>query len=533
MRSAEYGLTELLDPNVAIYHCSMKAVSRGGGRSATAAAAYRAAERIEDQREMVVHDYQRRSGVEHTELVGAGERTRSELWNQAEAAERRGNAVVAREIVVALPDELSPTGRINAVREFAAELHTRYDVAVDLAVHGPSSRGDQRNHHAHLLFTTRVVSEEGFGAKTRVLDDRRTGPEQVREIRTVWEQITNRHLEREGRAERIDARSYADQGLDRAATVHLGPAVTNMERAGVPSRLGDHNREVQRINLGPMTIFPAGYERTAGETAPPGVRFGGAAQNRGGDMRDTTAERTSTTDRPGDPGAARDPAVAAIVVDVRIYTRIKELEGERHKALEELGTAKMESARLDRADEAVRKATATFDRVFAEVYRDAREGRSARVKFEEMAGKEGVGRALQELEGHPEQFGRLATVREPRFRLPFAREANDSHARQLALRAAADGRAAHEIRSQAPTEEAITRAAEAVKAATEKVSAINAQLKHLPERGVLEQRIARSMEKLSPAQRTEVLRSLPGPQVQIVTRLALQAARSQTQVLER
>lgn len=533
MRSAEYGLTKLLDPSVAIYHCSIKAVSRGGGRSATAAAAYRAAERIEDQREMVVHDYQRRSGVEHTELVGAGERTRSELWNQAEAAERRVNAVVAREIVVALPDELSPAGRINAVREFAAELHTRYGVAVDLAVHAPNSRGDQRNYHAHLLFTTRVVSDEGFGAKTRVLDDRRTGPEQVRKIRAVWEQITNRQLEREGRAERIDARSYADQGLDRAATVHLGPAVTNMERAGVPSRLGDHNREVQRINLGPMTIFPDGYERAANETAPPGVRFGSATQNRGGDMRDATAERTTAADRPRVQEYVRDPAVAAIVADIRMYTRVKELEGERHKALEELGAAKMERARLDRADEAARKAAATFDRVFAEVYRDASEGRSARAGFDEMARKDGLERALQELERHPEQFGRLAAVAVPRFRLPFAREADDSRARESALRAATDGRAAYEIRSQAPTQEVKARAAEAVKVATEKVSAVDAQLKQLPERGVLEQRIAHSMEKLSPAQRTEVLRSVPGPQVQIMTRLVLQAARSQTQVLER
>jgi hypothetical protein len=101
------------------------------------------------------------------------------------------------------------------------------------------------------------------------------------------------------------------------------------------------------------------------------------------------------------------------------------------------------------------------------------------------------------------------------------------------VRAAADGRAAYEIRSQAPTPEAKDRASEAVRVATEKVSAINTQLKQLPERGVLEQRITHAMEKLSPMQRTKILRSVPGPQVQMVTRLTLHAARSQTQVLER
>ncbi len=250
-------------------------------------------------------------------------------------------------------------------------------------------------------------------------------------------------------------------------------------------------------------------------------------------MPDATTERTPAADRPRDRDNLRDPAVALIVADIRMYARIKELEGERHMALEELGTAKMERARLDRAAETARQAAANFDRAFAEVYRNPGEGRSARAGFDEVVRKEGLERALEELERRPEQFGRLAAVTEPRFRLPFAREVDDSQARQSALHAAADGRAAYEIRSQAPTQEAKTRAIEAVQLASEKVSAINLQLKQLPERGVLEQRIAHSMEKLSPAQRTEVLRSVPGPQVQIVTRLALQAARSQTQVLER
>ena len=99
---------------MAIYHLSMKPLTRASGRSAVAAAAYRAAERLENERDGLVHDYTKRSGVEHAEIVlpaGAEAewaRDRSALWNAAEAAEKRKDARVAREIEVALPHELSP-----------------------------------------------------------------------------------------------------------------------------------------------------------------------------------------------------------------------------------------------------------------------------------------------------------------------------------------------------------------------------------------------------------------------------------------
>ena len=101
---------------VAIFHLSVKPISRSAGRSATGAAAYRAGEKIEDLRTGEIHDYRRKGGVESADLVlpnGAPvwASDRSKLWNAAELAEKRKDACVAREYEVALPSELSPVER--------------------------------------------------------------------------------------------------------------------------------------------------------------------------------------------------------------------------------------------------------------------------------------------------------------------------------------------------------------------------------------------------------------------------------------
>ena len=100
---------------------------------------------------------------------------------------------------------------------------------------------------------------DGFGAKTRELDSFRTGPHEIEAIRQEWERIGNRALEQAGIAERIDCRSYVDRGIDREATVHLGPVAAGMERSGEGSDLGDRNREAQARN--------AERERIAGDRA--------------------------------------------------------------------------------------------------------------------------------------------------------------------------------------------------------------------------------------------------------------------------
>jgi ATP-dependent exoDNAse (exonuclease V) alpha subunit len=242
---------------MAIYSLHVKTVSRSKGRSVVAAAAYRAAENIGDDRLGVVWDFTRKGGVLHSEIMtpkGAPEwaQDRSELWNAAERAEdkstRRSSATTGRDIILALPHELSHEQRVEAVREIAAALVERYGVAVDFAIHAPDRHSDERNYHAHMLMTARRLGPAGFGAKTRELDSFTTGPREIEAIRVTWERIGNRALARAGLDIRIDCRSFADQGLDREPTVHLGPIASGMERNGDGSDLGDRNREARERN---------------------------------------------------------------------------------------------------------------------------------------------------------------------------------------------------------------------------------------------------------------------------------------------
>ncbi|MEQ1486780.1 MobQ family relaxase, partial [Methyloglobulus sp.] len=162
------------------YHLSIKTISRSAGRSATAAAAYRTASKIADRRTGEVHDYTRKSGVDYIKLVlpdnaPSWSVNREELWNAAEQAETRKNSTVAREFEVALPSELTDTERQRLALDFAKEIVERHGCAADVAIHAPGKGGDHRNHHAHILCSTRKLTQEGFGAKTRELDDRTSG----------------------------------------------------------------------------------------------------------------------------------------------------------------------------------------------------------------------------------------------------------------------------------------------------------------------------------------------------------------------
>ena len=243
---------------MAIYHLSVKLVTRGAGRSSTAAAAYRAATRVVDERTGLVFDYTRKRGVEHTEIVlpsatrDAGwAHDRERLWNAAETAEKRKDARVAREYEVALPHELNAAQRRDLVRAFAQDLADRHRGAIDVAIHRPHREGDTRNHHAHLLATTRVVTDTGLGEKTSIewkdADRAKRGLEagrvEVTAIRSRWAAIVNEHLAEHGHTARIDHRSLDAQGIEREPTYHKGPAVTAIERRGEEARVVERMRE--------------------------------------------------------------------------------------------------------------------------------------------------------------------------------------------------------------------------------------------------------------------------------------------------
>lgn len=220
---------------MAIFHFSTKSISRGKGQSIVASAAYRSGEKIYDERQGRNWDYTHRAGVEHTEIVlpeGAPEwaKSRGELWNQAEKAEKRKDACVGREFEIALPAELNAEERKKIAVDFAREIAERHKCAVDISIHLPDKKGDQRNHHAHVLLSTRRLEADGFGAKTRELDAKESRGELVVHWRERFADLTNTALERNGQSERVDHRSLKAQGIDREPGIHLGPGAIGYER---------------------------------------------------------------------------------------------------------------------------------------------------------------------------------------------------------------------------------------------------------------------------------------------------------------
>jgi ATP-dependent exoDNAse (exonuclease V) alpha subunit len=247
---------------MAVYFLNLKTFGRSGGSSAPSAAAYRAGERIHDERTGRTYDHTSRQDVMHKEIVlpsryGDADmgwaRDRANLWNAAEEAESRKNARVAREYLVALPIELTPEQRLGLVRAFSQELSDRYRFAVDLSIHAPRDfpGSDPRNFHAHLLATTREVTTTGLAAKTTLeLSDshrRKLGLEPVINellyVRERWAMVTNEALRNAQIAARVDHRTLEAQGIDREPRLQIPRVAFEMERHGYRSVLAERLRE--------------------------------------------------------------------------------------------------------------------------------------------------------------------------------------------------------------------------------------------------------------------------------------------------
>jgi len=276
---------------VALFFMQISSVARGAGRRATAAAAYRAGERIRDERSGELINYERRRDVLHTEIFLPGQfdgmpvwaRDRQKLWNTAEHAEKRHNARVAREYQISLPAELNAGQRIAVARAFSRHLAERYRVAVDLAVHEPRPGGDPRNFHAHLLTTTREVTPAGLGAKAgldlpplerrrRELPDHR---QEYLNLRERWATLVNEALREANVAARVDHRSLAAQGVDREPLPRIPLMQLKMEQRGVRSELAERLRAEYRERVQRRLQRSAG--RSSQESAP-GVARERAAQ---------------------------------------------------------------------------------------------------------------------------------------------------------------------------------------------------------------------------------------------------------------
>jgi len=252
---------------MADYRLHASIISRSGAKSVVAAAAYRAGERILDERTGTVRDYTRKRGILDTLILtphNASEwiQTRARLWNDVEHREdkstRRSTAQLARELQLSLPHELTHEQRVELVCDFIKKEFVEHGVVADIAFHAPPSHGDRRNYHAHILLTLRHIGPKGFGKKVRLWEQQdgsgkrkswqQYEKERLVEWRRLWAVYENRALEKYGHPQRVDHRRLEDQGIDREPTTHIGPDACEMERRGVPSDRAQQNRDIKTAN---------------------------------------------------------------------------------------------------------------------------------------------------------------------------------------------------------------------------------------------------------------------------------------------
>lgn len=243
---------------MAIYHFSVKNISRAQGRSAVACAAYRSGEKLIDERQGKEQDYTKKTGVELTRIyapIGTNAELldRGQLWNAVEKTERRKDANLAREFEIALPQELNKAEREKLVDELCNKIVERHNVIVDAAIHAPhtDSGSDERNYHAHIMFTGRHIDLEtgDFAAKKNRDFNKENSSETVQKWREDFADMTNAHLMRAGHLfSSVDHRSYAAQGLDKEATAHEGSAVTKLRRLGIDTEISLSNDAIKQRN---------------------------------------------------------------------------------------------------------------------------------------------------------------------------------------------------------------------------------------------------------------------------------------------
>ncbi|MBO5031795.1 MAG: MobA/MobL family protein [Lachnospiraceae bacterium] len=258
---------------MAIYHCSIKIISRGKGRSAVAASAYRSGEILTNEYDGVTHDFTKKRGIVHTEILlpphAPPEFTdRSILWNSVEKIEKSRNSQLAREIEIALPVELDREKQIQLVRDYVQKNFVSAGMCADIAVHDK----EDGNPHAHIMLTMRPLEQSGeWGAKSKkeyVLDKNgqrimlKNGTFKSRKVDTVdwnnkekaeawrkaWADCVNRFLTEQNIPERVDHRSYERQGIEQIPTIHVGVSATQMERRGIVTGRGEKNRQIKEQN---------------------------------------------------------------------------------------------------------------------------------------------------------------------------------------------------------------------------------------------------------------------------------------------
>ncbi|ENV35450.1 MobQ family relaxase [Acinetobacter gerneri] len=245
---------------MAIYHFSIKNIGRSNGRSAVAAAAYRSGEKLVDSVYGKEQDYTKKSGIEYKNIYvpsHANENLldRQTLWNEVEKSELKKNgdlkltARLAKEFEIAFPHEVDADTRKRMLDELAQTLVKNHNVVVDAVIHAPHTKSgsDERNYHAHIMFTTRSINEQGeLGKKAREFND--DGKNLTLAYRELWANMVNRELEQIGTQERVSHLSYSDLKYDLEPTVHEGSMITQLRRQGIDTEISLKNDAIKARN---------------------------------------------------------------------------------------------------------------------------------------------------------------------------------------------------------------------------------------------------------------------------------------------
>ncbi|MDR7230314.1 Ti-type conjugative transfer relaxase TraA [Caulobacter sp. BE264] len=234
---------------MAIFHFSVKVISRATGASAVASAAYRSASRLHDERLDRDHDFTGKSGVVHSEVLlpdGTPQHlsNRAALWNAVEAGEKRKDAQLSREVEFAIPREMDQAQGIELARDFVQREMVDRGMVADLNVHWDIGADGLAKPHAHVMLSMREVSEDGFGTKVR--DWNRT--ELVEHWREAWADHVNERLAQLDIDARIDHRSLDAQGIDLEPQNKIGPAAGRRADEGLEADRLDEHHEIARAN---------------------------------------------------------------------------------------------------------------------------------------------------------------------------------------------------------------------------------------------------------------------------------------------
>lgn len=252
---------------------SVKIISRGGGKSALASAAYQAGEtlsvleaaayragaklqavykdgeKLESTKQRLTFDYTKKEDVQHTEILAPANapdwvHSRARLWCEVEAVEKRKDSQLARDIIAALPRELNPEQQLTLLRAFVQENFVSQGMVVDFAIHDKIASDGLHNPHAHIMLSLRDITIDGFGKKNRAWNSQ----DLVGAWRKRWQEMSNAALDEAGSDYRVSTASYASRGIEKLAGEHLGPRAAGLERKGVETEKGDRNREVKQQN---------------------------------------------------------------------------------------------------------------------------------------------------------------------------------------------------------------------------------------------------------------------------------------------